>query len=123
MNNLVREIGFVVYPVSDVAKSRAFYTDALGFKETANWQDQWIEYDLGPGTLAITSGQPGTQPGAGGAMAALEVTDFDAMSAFLAQRNIPWSSTPFDSPVCRGGMIKDPDGNLIMIHQKKVNPS
>lgn len=119
MKSQIQDIAFVLYPVSDMAKARAFYTDLLGLKETANWQDQWVEYDLGNGTLAITVGMPGAQPGSG-ALAAWEVKDFDAAAAFLKEKNIPWSMDPFDSPVCRGGNIKDVDGNQIMIHQRKA---
>jgi predicted enzyme related to lactoylglutathione lyase len=119
MKSLIQDIAFVLYPVADVAKARAFYAGVLGLAETANWQDQWIEYDLGNGTLAITGGQPGAQAG-NGAMAAFEVKDFDAAAAFLKEKSIPWSMEPFESPVCRGACIKDPDGNQIMIHQRKA---
>jgi extradiol dioxygenase family protein len=118
MKSQIQDIAFVLYPVSDMAKARAFYTNLLGLKETANWEDQWVEYDLGNGTLAITAAQPGTQPGTG-AYAAFEVKDFDAVAAALKEKRIPWSMDPFDTPVCRGGIIKDVDGNQIMIHQRK----
>lgn len=123
MKEMLKEIAFVLYPVTDMPKARAFYSQTLGLKETANWQDQWIEYDIGPGTLAITAAMPGVQPGTGGPLAAFEVTDFDAVARFLEKQNVPWTSPPFDTPVCRGGMIKDPDGNTIMIHQRKTAAS
>jgi extradiol dioxygenase family protein len=119
MKSQITDIAFVLYPVADMAKARAFYTDLLGLKETANWQDQWVEYDLGNGTLAITVAQPGAPTG-NGVYAALEVKDFDAVTAFLKEKKIPWSMDPFDTPVCRAGIIKDLDGNQIMIHQRKA---
>ena len=66
----IKEIAFLVYPVREPKTAKRFYTDVLGFKETANWQDQWIEFDIGSGTLAITNGFTQIQPGAKGAMAA-----------------------------------------------------
>ena len=57
-------IPFFVYPVTDMARARAFYGNILGLHETANWEDKWIEYDIGPSTLAITSCMDGAQPGA-----------------------------------------------------------
>jgi extradiol dioxygenase family protein len=119
MKSQIKDIAFVLYPVSDMAKARAFYSNVLELKETANWQDQWIEYDLGNGTLAITAAEAGGDRG-NGAYAAFEVKDFDAVAAFLKEKNIPWSTDPFDTPVCRGGIIKDVDGHQIMIHQRKA---
>lgn len=119
MNTPFREIAFVVYPVSDVKAAKAFYQDVLGLKETANWQDQWIEYDIGPGTLVITNGLPKAQPGAKGAVAGLEVVDLDQTIARLKEKTVVFSQDLYDTPVCRGAGITDPDGNEIMLHQRK----
>jgi hypothetical protein len=48
----VQDAAFVVYPVKDV-RLPAPFTKESSPKETANWQDQWVEYDIGSGTLAI----------------------------------------------------------------------
>ncbi len=117
--NQFKEIAFVAYPVRDTKAARRFYQETLGLTETANWQDQWIEYDIGSGTLAITNGFPQSQPGAKGAMAALEVGDLNAVLAQLKSRSVPLAGDPWDTPVCRGAIITDPDGNPIMLHQKK----
>lgn len=120
MKDLLIEIAFVVYPVSDMARARAFYTETLGLEETANWEDQWVEYDVGPGTFAITDCFPDLQPGAPGAVAALEVRDFDAALAGLSERGIDLHSGPFDTPACRGCTIVDPDGNRVIVHARKA---
>lgn len=120
MKTPFREIAFVVYPVKDVKAAKAFYQDILGLKETANWQDEWIEYDIGPGTLVITNGLPKAQPGAKGAVAGLEVVDLDPMIVWLKEKSVVFSQEPYDTPVCRGAGIQDPDGNEIMLHQRKV---
>ena len=54
-----------------------------------------------------------------GAMAALEVTDLDAFVEHLKTKSISLQSGPFDTPVCRVGSVMDPDGNEIILHQKK----
>ena len=115
----LKEIAFVVYPVREPQTAKKFYAEVLGLKESANWQDQWIEFDIGSGTLAITNGFTQIQAGAKGAMAAMEVDDLDQVLAQLKPQSVPLVGDPWDTPVCRGAIIADPDGNMILLHQKK----
>jgi predicted enzyme related to lactoylglutathione lyase len=115
-----KEIAFVVYPVKDVKRTAEFYTSKLGLSVTANWDDCWIEFDIGAGTLAITNTFPHLVPGAKGALAALEVDDFAAFAAELKSKGVPLATGPFDTPACKGGSIFDPDGNELIIHQRKT---
>ena len=116
---LFKDVAFVVYPVKDVKLARAFYEGPLGLQVTANWQDQWVEYDIGAGTLAIVAADETHKPGAHGPSVGLEVTDFDRVLAHLKQHAVPVKTGPFDSPVCRGCIITDPDGNELLLHAKK----
>jgi predicted enzyme related to lactoylglutathione lyase len=116
---LFKDIAFVIYPVSNIKAARAFYEDALGLQVTANWNDQWIEYDIGAGTLAIVTGDDNNRPGQSGVSVGLEVVDFDQMQNYLKQKAIPVAEGPFDSPVCRGCVVRDPDNNRIILHAKK----
>ncbi len=116
---LFRDVAFVVYPVKDVKTSRRFYEGPLSLKPTANWNDQWVEYDIGRGTLAITTADAGHQAGAHGASAGLEVTDLDAVLDRLKACAVPIVDGPFDSPACRGCVIRDPDGNELILHARK----
>ncbi len=123
MKSLFEDIAFVVYPISDMRRARSFYRDALGLEETANWDDAWLEYDIGHGTLAITNTFPQLTPGSNGAMVAIEVTDLDAVASGLKEKGISWATGPFDSPACRGGSIKDPDGNELILHHRRGKPA
>ena len=107
------------YPVKDVKAARNFYEGPLGLKPTANWQDQWVEYDIGAGTLAIVVADETHRPGVHGPSIGLEVTDFDAVMQHLKEQSIAIRTGPFDTPVCRGCIIADPDGNELILHQKK----
>jgi catechol 2,3-dioxygenase-like lactoylglutathione lyase family enzyme len=118
-SQLFKNVAFVVYPVAHVKASRSFYEGVLGLTVTANWDDQWVEYDIGNGTLAITTADEKRQAGARGAMVALEVVDFDAVLAALKEKNVSLADGPYDSPACRGGVIRDPDGNEIVLHARK----
>ena len=116
---LFKNVAFVIYPVKDVKTARAFYEATLGLKVTANWDDQWVEYDIGDGTLAITTADATHKAGTHGATVGLEVVDFDAVLAHLKGKAVPIFNGPFDSPACRGCIIRDPDGNEIILHARK----
>lgn len=118
-SKLFKGVAFIVYPVSNVKVARAFYEDMLGLTVTKQWEDQWVEYDIGEGTLAITVSDERHKPGLHGATVGLEVTDFEAVLSHLKNQAIPISDGPFDSPACRGCIIRDPDKNEIILHAIK----
>jgi predicted enzyme related to lactoylglutathione lyase len=116
---LFKDIAFIIYPVKDMAQARAFYEEKLGLAQTANWQDQWIEYDIGQGTLAITLADDRHKPGAHGPTVGLEVANLDTAMAHIKAANISLAGGPFDTPVCVSCIIRDPDGNEIILHARK----
>jgi catechol 2,3-dioxygenase-like lactoylglutathione lyase family enzyme len=64
----VTEIAFSCYPVTDVARARAFYEGVLGLTPAMNHETpngHWIEYEIGSGTLSIGSA-PGWKPSSDG---------------------------------------------------------
>ena len=115
----IKEIAFFGYPVSDVARARAFYQDVLGLKllyahemPDDKW---WIEYDIAGSALAISNTwSPSGKPGPG---VALEVDDLDASLAEMKKAGVPVCHDVMSSPVCRFVTIADPDGNAIVLHQ------
>ena len=116
-----KEIAFVAYPVTDMARARKFYEGVLNLKPNApvkSEETRWVEYDIGPGTLAIGS-SPQWLPSQDGVSAALEVEDFDAAVATLRENNVPIIIGPMDLPACRMATVRDPDGNKITLHQRK----
>lgn len=118
----VLEIGFVGYPVTDLKRARRFYEEVLGLQVTHMFGDEttaWVEYDIGPGTLAIGNGAPDWTPSAQGASAALEVEDFDDAIECLKENSVTFEREPFETPVCRMAIISDPDGNSIIMHKRK----
>ncbi len=116
-----KEIAFVAYPVTDMARARQFYEGVLNL--TPNEPPSadgppWIEYDIGPGTLGIGS-SPNWLPSQDGASAALEVEDFDAAVAALREHKVPFIIGPMETPVCFMATVRDPDGNKITLHRRK----
>lgn len=117
----ITEIAVSCYPVTDMARARAFYEGVLGLKPTMLTGEpggmQWTEFDIGAGTLAIGCA-PGWKPSPDGCLVALEVDDFDATIADLKARQVPFKMEPFPTPVCRMAFIFDPDGNTLCIHKR-----
>lgn len=117
-----KEISFVAYPVTRMARSRKFYEKVLGLKPNSFSSGQrklmWMEYDIGPGTLAIGVSDE-FKPSKQGASAALEVVDFDAAIAHLKKHRVKFVIGPKEFPSCRMVMFRDPDGNQVSLHQRK----
>jgi len=116
-----KEIAFVAYPVTDVARARKFYEGVLNLKPNAPLKSEtphWIEYEVGSGTLGIGSSAQWL-PSQDGASAALEVEDFEAAVAALREHNVPMIIGPMETPVCHMATVRDPDGNKLTIHQRK----
>lgn len=117
-----KEFSFVSYAITDVAKARAFYEGVLGLKTGSVWESEasaFIEYEIGPDTLAIGKGAPNFKPGKTGATVALEVEDFDGAMKELKAKKVKFIMDAYDGPVCTMVLIEDPDGNQIMIHRRK----
>ena len=118
----INEIAFTGIPVTDMARARAFYEGALGLKPTMESAGGlWIEYNVGAATLGIGSYGEMWQPSPQGTCVALEVDDVDASLAHLKSGGVTIVRAPMDSPVCRFGMICDPDGNKIIIHKRHAH--
>ncbi len=116
---LSNEVAFTVLSVSDMTRSKEFYTRILGLTETANWQDRWVEYDIGTATLALTKASDKMPVGGTGVMIGLEVTDLDASIEMLKARGGVPTGDPWDSPACRGQRVDDPDGYALLLHKRK----
>jgi predicted enzyme related to lactoylglutathione lyase len=120
------EIAFTVLPVKELKSSRHFYEEVLNLKPTHIFEKDgmgMIEYDIGPGTLAIGSGAPLFKPSKDGGAVALEVDDFEKAMQSLREKAVNIVMDAFETPVCFMATIADPDGNYIIIHKRKPNHS
>jgi len=120
----IKDIAFTGYPVTDIARARRFYEGVLNLKSTVQFEHEgkhWIEYDIGPATLAI-SNMAGEKwkPSPDGPSAALEVEDFDAAINLLREAKVVFVLEPMDSGVCRMAIIADPDGNSLAVHKRNA---
>ena len=119
-----KEFSFVSYPITDVPLARAFYEGILGLKPGNVYEGDgyaFIEYAVGPDTLAIGKGAPSFSPGKTGATVALELDgDFVAAINELTAKKVKFLMEPHDGPSCNMILIEDPDGNQVMVHRRKA---
>lgn len=118
----IRGSDFVMYPVGDMARSLAFYRDTLGMvveSEYGGDDGTWVELTASPTTLALFQpADPNNGPPTGGAAIALAVENVDAAVGELKEKGVAviWHS---ETPVCYVAVIRDPDGNGVILHQRK----
>ena len=116
---MVRGIAFMVYPVSDMQRARAFYEGGLGLKKVRNFGEEWIEYHLWDTCFALTTMMgPEVKPCDDGGKIALEVSDVDGFVNDLRKRGTRIKKEPFSTPVCRMAVIYDPEGNALTLHKR-----
>lgn len=115
----ISEIAFTGTPVTDMKRARAFYEGVLGLKPgMVSAGGNWVEYDIGGGTLGIGCYGEAWKPSADGTCIAFEVEDLDVEVARLQASQVRFAMGITASPVCRFAIICDPDGNRIMIHKR-----
>lgn len=123
----ITEVAFVGYPVTNISRARGFYEGLLQLPPGEFDQEiegmpgkRWIEYDLGNTTLAISDAW---EPAAsGGPTVALEVDDLDSSVARLKKAGVTFQAETMETPYCRFALLNDPDGNGLMLHQRKPKP-
>ncbi len=115
---MLRKVAFTMYPVTDMPVAREFYAKTLGLPPSSSGaQSPWVEFDLpGGGCLAITT-VTGEKPGGG--TIAFEVDDLGETVADLKAKGVAFAAEGIESPVCHMAIVKDPDGNSIILHKLK----
>ena len=108
----IKEVAFIGYPVSDMARARAFYQDVLGLKllyaHEMPGDKWWVEYDIAGTALAISNTwAPSGESGPG---MALEVEDLGATLKELEAAGVSVIGETMSSPSCHFAVIADPDG-------------
>lgn len=112
---------FVTIPIQDFERSKAFYRDTLGLEVSKQWGDMPAqEFETGNLTIAImdpTAFGQEFRP-AGGSSVVLHVDDFEASKAELEGKGVEFVTDTIDSGICHQAYFKDPDGNVLGIHNR-----
>jgi predicted enzyme related to lactoylglutathione lyase len=119
---MLKKVAFTMFPVKDTARARAFYEGTLGLAVGSHSASGvWTEYDLPEGgCLALFNHpEPSSAGSPGGASIAFEVEDLDALVTRLKGEGVEFQADDVQSPVCRMAIMKDSEGNTIILHKLK----
>jgi predicted enzyme related to lactoylglutathione lyase len=110
-------IDLTAYLVQDPQRAIAFYRDVMGMTPTAiDDEGRGAEFTLADGsTFGVWRPEEG---GSGGAIM-FAVDDARAAVEHYRARGLEVSDVT-ESPVCFMAFASDPEGNMIIIHQRKV---
>jgi catechol 2,3-dioxygenase-like lactoylglutathione lyase family enzyme len=117
---MITGVDFVTLPTEDAEKARKFYEEVLGLQFLKQWGSlPAYEFDTDNLTIAVMQSeafgqkfQPSSSP------VEFQVGDFHAAKAELESRGVEFVGDPIDSGVCHQAFFKDPDGNMLAIHQR-----
>ena len=117
-----RVLDFVVMPVADMARARAFYEGVLGLKPETIQGEAWAEYVL-PDDSALALGDVRVMgmefaPVTAGSVG-LRTPDLEAAFAALKGQGHALADELIESPVCFMGLIMDSEGNVLVLHRHK----
>lgn len=116
---MIKEVAFVAIAVSDKERARRFYQETLELKPARSQMDgAWVEYELGETTIGVGC-HPAWQPSRDGTTVAFEVEGIDAAIAKLSERGVTFDIPKTETPVCWMAQFRDPDGNKLVVHQRK----
>jgi predicted enzyme related to lactoylglutathione lyase len=105
----VERADFVAIPVSDLARSEAFYGGVLGLGRNPSSGERWVEYETPNVTFALSTF---------GGTIALRVPDVAEARRTLEEAGVEFAMDTFDSGVCHGAPFTDPDGNHLLLHRR-----
>ncbi len=116
----IKEIAFTVYAVNDMKKAKEFYEGVLGLVPGSEFNsDTWTEYEVGTGIFALGCAPEQWKTSPDGASVAFEVEDFEEAAKNLKDAGAEFKIEPSEFPTCHMAVVKDPDGNHVLIHKRK----
>lgn len=120
----IRAIDYTVVFVRDMAAMRRFYEDVLALSVLRELSPNWIEYGLGPNTLALarpgrTASDAPIPPGSAALQLAFKVSvaEVDQCADELVRQGVALVSPPTNQSFGhRTLFFRDPDGNLLEVY-------
>ncbi len=118
---MIKEVAFVAIAVTDPERARKFYEETLELKPGMTaMEGAWVEYEVGNTTVGVGC-HPNWKPSHDGTSIAFEVEDIDKAIATLKERGVAFEMEKMETPVCWMGQFRDPDGNKLLVHQRKAS--
>jgi catechol 2,3-dioxygenase-like lactoylglutathione lyase family enzyme len=116
----VTGVDFVTVFVKDYPAAQKFYGELLGLEQSKDYEKIPAgEYETGNLTLQVMDAASiGREFQPSGHPIALHVADVEAARAKLESQGIEFLAETMDSGVCHMAFFKDPDGNVLMFHNR-----
>ena len=116
----VTGVDFVTVFVRDYPVAVEFYSGTLGLEQSVDYgKVPGGEFETGNLTLQVMDAaaigrdfEPRTHP------LALHVEDVEATRAELEEKGVSFLAETIDSGVCHMAIFSDPDGNVLMLHNR-----
>jgi predicted enzyme related to lactoylglutathione lyase len=102
---------------SDFSRSRRFYGETLGLPEGGGFENDWVEFALGPLLLKLVPLRPGEVSARNQVAAVFSTWSLDETIAKLKERGVTVTRPPADEFTGRSAEILDPDGYRIIVFQ------
>jgi predicted enzyme related to lactoylglutathione lyase len=102
---------------SDFPRSRRFYGETLGLAESGGFENDWVEFGLGPVLLKLTPLRPGEVPARNQVAAIFSTASLESAVGALKEKGVTVTRPPADEFTGRSAEILDPDGYRIILFQ------
>jgi catechol 2,3-dioxygenase-like lactoylglutathione lyase family enzyme len=112
----VEQVDFITIPTREVKRAVEFYRDVLGIPES---EYKGAEVEAPNVTLSFWNPEEqgiDFQPNEAGF--AIRVADVAEARTELEGKGVEFMGDTFDSSVCHMGFFKDPDGNVVILHNR-----
>jgi predicted enzyme related to lactoylglutathione lyase len=111
---MIKKVAFIGTPVRDMARAQKFYGELLGLRKAAEYEGKWCEFDTPEGkSIGLDTFSPEGTP----VYLALETDDIEAEVARLKENGVEMLMDVRDNKVCKMAIVKDSEGNGLMLHQ------
>jgi predicted enzyme related to lactoylglutathione lyase len=123
-NGMVTRVDFVAVPTRDLPKAVEFYGETLGLERSVYLQERnYAEFETGNLTISVIDAEKmGLEHAPMRSGIALHVDDVASTRATLEERGISFGHDTFDTGVCHMAIFDDPDGNLLILHNRYAPP-
>jgi predicted enzyme related to lactoylglutathione lyase len=121
---MVTRVDFVGVPTHDLPKAVEFYGTTLGLERSVYLAERhYAEFETGNLTLSVIDAEKmGLEHAPVRSGIALHVDDVAASRAKLEERGVSFAQDTFDTGVCHMAVFDDPDGNLLILHNRYAPP-
>ena len=120
MSEMVTRVDFVALPTKDLPRAVEFYGETLGLERSVYLEERnYAEFETGNLTISVIDAEKmGLQHAPLRSGIALHVDDVASARATLEERGVSFGQDTFDTGVCHMAVFDDPDGNLLILHNR-----